>query len=361
MPAMKIKLVTDSNHYFECNVICSNPDEVYGSVGEFCFHTAFTGYQEIISDPSYKNQIIVFATPHIGNTGVNLDDIESETYLKGHQKIIVMRNKPEDDVIWRSNMTFAEWCIKHNIIALYSLDTRVLVTLIRQRIAKFGSLQPLEGATQAFENPLMSDLAKETSSTSRASYKSPTKKAKSMALIDCGLKQNIVNMFLPFFNITIFPLGEEVNVAKYDAVFLSNGPGDPQITFNNFPYLDKIIKKCREIGKPLGGICLGHQLIAKSLGFETERLYQGHHGANHPVFNCEKQTVEVTSQNHRYGVTFDNQIATQQGVEISHCSLFDYTIQGIKGDNLMTIQYHPESSPGPQDSHYLFGQFAQMC
>ena len=335
-------------------------------IGEVCFNTSMTGYQEIITDPSYAGQIINFTFPHIGNVGTNLDDNESsKPYAKG----IIINCDISDPSNYRSILHLDAWLKKNNVPGICNIDTRLITNRIRSKGAPKGGI--IEGPINKKKtasclkeikkwkglNGL--DLAIDVSRKNIKTYKSRKSSKLKVVAIDYGIKKNILNCLLDL-NLEVILVPAQTSVEKIlsyspNGIFLSNGPGDPKATGK---YAIPIIKKLIKSRIPLFGICLGHQLISLALGAKTKKMFQGHRGANHPVKNLETEKVEITSQNHGFEVT---EKSIPKDVKITHKSLFDGSIEGIrKGKNIFAVQYHPEASPGPHDSHYLFQEFKKM-
>tara|TARA_B110000240_G_scaffold11935_2_gene12510 strand:- start:2880 stop:4037 length:1158 start_codon:yes stop_codon:yes gene_type:complete len=353
----------------------------FGSIGttvaELCFNTAMTGYQEIMTDPSYAGQIVTFTFPHIGNTGITTEDDETtDPFSAG----MVVKWDPTDPSSWRAQEGLAVWLKAHGRIAIGGVDTRRLTRAIRQQGAPHVALchnpeglfdvENLRAQAQAFVGLEGLDLAKEVSCTQ--SYKwnekrwawtdgyvcEDTPKYKVVA-IDYGAKRNILRCLASVgCDVTVLPASataEEVMAQKPDGVFLSNGPGDPAATgIYAVPMIRALLE---QTNIPLFGICLGHQILALALGAKTIKMNHGHHGANHPVKDLESNKVEITSMNH--GFTVDSQ-SLPTGILETHISLFDGSNCGIRMADrpVFSVQYHPEASPGPQDSFYLFEKFA---
>ena len=345
------------------------------TVGEVVFNTAMTGYQEILTDPSYSQQIVVLTYPHIGNTGINIVDEESSgVYAAG----LIIRDLPISHSNWRSEMNLAKYLSSKNIVAISNIDTRALTRHLRINGALNGCIivanninsdQAIEKA-KAFLGLKNMDLAKVVSTTksytfSQGSYDlehSDFRKATSkfkVAVYDYGVKKNILRMLVDRgCELTVFnaesPV-EEVLDINPDGIFLSNGPGDPEPC----DYAIDNIKKLLEKGLPIFGICLGHQLLSLASGAKTEKMKFGHHGANHPVQELKSNRVLITSQNHGFAVSED---AIPANIEVTHRSLFDKTIQGIKIKNkpAFSFQGHPEASPGPHDVSMLFDEFIKQ-
>ena len=345
------------------------------SVAELCFNTSMFGYQEIISDPSYKDQIIVFTFPHIGNVGVNPDDNES---LTPSASGIITQFKPTTPSNWRKTDNLENWLIEKKVIGMYGIDTRNLTINLRdngasnaiichQKNDKFDYDKLIKLANK-WEGLDGLDLSKEvtcekTYNWEQGYWLSPgkykkTKKIKKIVAIDFGIKTNILRSLAEYgCEIKVVPADttfNEIMGLNPSGVFLSNGPGDPKATGKYIiPVINKIINKTK---LPIFGICLGHQILALALGGKTVKMKTGHHGANHPVQDLRTGKVEITSMNH--GFTVDMETLPKSVIE-THISLFDKSNCGIslKGRNIFSVQHHPEASPGPRDSLYLFKQF----
>ena len=344
--------------------------------GEICFNTSLTGYQEIISDPSYAEQIINFTFPHIGNVGTNNEDHESnKIWTKG----VIFNSEITNPSNYRSIKNLDTWLKKHRIVGLTGLDTRSLTNFIREKGAPKGTissnrngrfnLKKLVSTSSRWSGLNGLDLA-ETVTTPKKyiwkgfktwskekGYTKSKKKTFKIVAIDYGIKKNILRYFSNFAcDVIVVPCkmsAENILKIKPNGIFLSNGPGDPAATGK---YAIKIIQKLIKVNIPIFGICLGHQLLALSLKAKTKKMKLGHRGANHPVKNLINDKVEITSQNHGFEIIKQS---LPKNVEVTHRSLFDNCIEGIRLKNkpIFSVQYHPESSPGPQDSHYLFNQF----
>ena len=346
------------------------------ATGEVCFNTSITGYQEIISDPSYSGQIINFTFPHIGNVGTNNEDNESDkVWTKG----VIFNSEITNPSNYRSLKNLDLWLKKNKIVGLTGLDTRSLTNFIRDKGAPKGTisnnqrgnfnLKKLINISKKWPGLNGLDLAKEVSTKKKYNWKDfktwnkekgyirNKKKIFKIVAIDYGIKKNILRYFSNFkCNVVVVPCKtntEQILKLKPDGVFLSNGPGDPAATGK---YAIKIIQNLIKANIPIFGICLGHQLLALALKAKTKKMKLGHRGANHPVKNLINNRVEITSQNHGFEVI---QQSLPKNVEVTHCSLFDNCVEGIKLKNkpVFSVQYHPESNPGPQDSYYLFDQF----
>ncbi len=346
------------------------------ATGEVCFNTSLTGYQEIISDPSYAGQIINFTFPHIGNVGTNKEDHESDKiWTKG----VIFNTEITNPSNYRSIKKLDTWLKKNKIVGITGLDTRSLTNFIRDKGAPKGTisnnnkgifnLKKLTNHSIKWPGLNGLDLAKivttkkqyiwkgfKTWKKEKGFEKNKRKKYKIIA-IDYGIKKNILRYFSNFnCEVIVVPCNleaEDIIKLKPDGIFLSNGPGDPAATGK---YAINIIQKLIKTNIPIFGICLGHQLLALALKAKTKKMKLGHRGANHPVKNLINNKVEITSQNHGFEVIKES---LPKNVGMTHKSLFDNSVEGIKLKNkpVFSVQYHPESNPGPQDSHYLFNQF----
>lgn len=334
--------------------------------GEICFNTAMTGYQEILTDPSYAGQIVTFTFPHIGNVGVNNEDIECDkVFARG----LVIRENITNPSNYRATGHFHKWLFKNNLTGICGIDTRALTRHIRDKgaqnacISEVGSqrseVRELLKELRNYPSMVGLDLAKEVTCGQRSEFGGQGSGIHVVA-IDYGIKQNILRSLVSVgCKVTVAPAettAKEILKYKPDGIFLSNGPGDPAATGK---YAIPTIKELMETGIPIFGICLGHQLLALAMGCKTEKMLQGHHGANHPVKDLETGKVEITSQNHGFVVSKE---PLPKDVVITHISLFDNTIQGIRSKTkpVFSVQGHPEASPGPQDSLYLFERFKNM-
>ena len=346
------------------------------ATGEVCFNTSLTGYQEIISDPSYAGQIINFTFPHIGNVGTNKEDFESDKiWTKG----VIFNSEITSPSNYRSFQHLNSWLKKNKIVGITGLDTRSLTNFIRDKGAPKGTIayskkgkfniNKLTNSTIKWSGLKNLDLAEKVTTPKNYVWKGlktwkkefgfikNTKSSLHVVAIDYGIKKNILRYFSDFnCKVTVVSCktaAEKILKLKPDGIFLSNGPGDPAATGK---YAIKVIKNLISKDLPLFGICLGHQILALSLGGRTKKMKLGHRGANHPVKNLINDNVEITSQNHGFEVVKENLPKT---IEITHKSLFDHSIEGIKLKNkpVFSVQYHPESNPGPQDSVYLFQEF----
>jgi carbamoyl-phosphate synthase small subunit len=348
------------------------------ATGEVCFNTSITGYQEIISDPSYAEQIINFTFPHVGNVGTNLEDHESEKiWTKG----VIINSEITNPSNYRSLRHLDEWLKKNKIVGITGIDTRSLTNFIRDKGAPKGTIsfskknkfniKKLLTQTQKWAGLKNLDLAEKVTTKKNYIWKGlrtwkkekgfvkNDKKLLHVVAIDYGIKKNILRYFSDF-NCKVSVVSCKTNASeilklKPHGVFLSNGPGDPAATGK---YAIPIIKELIKNNLPIFGICLGHQILALALGAKTKKMSLGHRGANHPVKNLIKGNVEITSQNHGFEVVKNS---LSKKVQITHQSLFDNSIEGIrlKNEPVYSVQYHPESNPGPQDSVYLFEDFVK--
>ncbi len=351
---------------------------VGSAVGEVCFNTAITGYQEILTDPSYAGQIITFTFPHIGNVGANDEDVEAVTPLV---RGLVLRSPISEASNWRAVQSLDSWLKTHGLVGIAGVDTRHLTRRIRDGGAPNGTVChasdgvfDLDYLTEQAKNwPGLNgmDLAGEV--TCGQAYKweqscwalgrgygTLTEAKYHVVAMDFGAKHNILRCLANSkCRVTVVPATTSADdVMRYqpDGIFLSNGPGDPSATA---VYAVATIKSLLATNLPIFGICLGHQLLAIALGARTEKMLFGHRGANHPVKDLKSGRVEITSQNHGFVVKRDS---LPKDVIATHESLFDGSLEGIalKDRKVFSVQYHPESSPGPQDSHYLFDRFVAM-
>ena len=346
--------------------------------GEVCFNTSITGYQEIISDPSYAEQIINFTFPHVGNVGTNNEDHESDKiWTRG----VIINDEITDPSNYRSLKHLDQWLKKNRIVGITGVDTRSLTSFIRDKGAPKGTIsffkknklniKKLLNTTQKWSGLKNLDLAQQVTTkknyvwknyktwTKKDGFLKNKKKSFHVVAIDYGIKKNILRYFSDFnCKVTIVSCktsANEIIKLKPSGIFLSNGPGDPAATGR---YAIPIIKKLIKNNFPVFGICLGHQILALTLGAKTKKMGLGHRGANHPVKNLIKGNVEITSQNHGFEII---KKSLPKNVQVTHQSLFDNCIEGIRLKNkpVFSVQYHPESNPGPQDSVYLFEEFVR--
>jgi carbamoyl-phosphate synthase small subunit len=352
------------------------------AVGEVCFNTAMTGYEEILTDPSYAGQIITFTFPHIGNVGTNDEDIETLNLAATPGACgAILRTDITQPSNFRASKHLDQWLKSRGVIGLCGIDTRALTVLIREKgmpnavIAhdpngKFD-LEALKKQAREWPGLVGMDLVPKVTSAQRFTwdetpwqwgkgYGRQSKPEFHVVAIDYGVKRNILRLLADAgCKVTVVPAktsAEEIFALKPDGVFLSNGPGDPAATGE---YAVPVIKKLIDSGTPTFGICLGHQMLGIAVGGKTMKMHQGHHGANHPVKDLTTGKVEITSMNHGFAVDKDT---LPKNVEQTHVSLFDGSNCGLalKDKPVFSVQYHPEASPGPRDSHYLFTRFVEM-
>jgi carbamoyl-phosphate synthase small subunit len=348
------------------------------AVGEVCFNTSMTGYQEILTDPSYAGQIITFTFPHIGNVGTNYEDLETTTpAVRG----LVVRAAITEPANYRAAQSLDSWLKSNRIVGLSGVDTRRLTRLIRDTGAPNGVIayQPdgqldiaaLRENARAWPGLEGMDLAKEVTCRQSYEWRETVWQPETgygrqdaprfhVVAVDFGAKRNILRMLAEHgCRITVVPATastEDIMRHHPDGIFLSNGPGDPAATGE---YAVPVLRELIASGKPMFGICLGHQMLALALGGRTRKMGKGHRGANHPVQDNATGKVEITSQNHGFVVDADS---LPDRVEATHTSLFDKTNEGLRLKDLpvFSVQHHPEASPGPQDSHYLFERFVDL-
>lgn len=351
------------------------------NIGEICFNTGLTGYEETLSDPSYAGQIITFTFPHIGNVGANTEDTETkQPYSLG----LIIRQKPSDSSNWRSETSLNEWLKQNNLPGIYGIDTRALTRYIRDNGAPRGAIchrtdgkfdiDAIKERVRGWNGLVGADLASEVTCKAPYEWAQPrwsmndtdenmaktNTKAPHIVAIDYGAKHNILRCLVSSgAKVSVVPAQtslENILARNPDGVFLSNGPGDPAATGR---YAIPVIQGLIERKIPVFGICLGHQLLCLALGGKTEKMHLGHRGANHPVKDLTTGKVEITSQNHGFQVLADS---LPTNVKATHVSLFDGSNEGISAVDApaFSVQYHPEASPGPHDSHYLFNRFMDM-
>jgi carbamoyl-phosphate synthase small subunit len=381
----KVKKTNSKNSQINTGVLVLENKKIFRGIGigfqgnatgEVCFNTSLTGYQEIISDPSYAGQIINFTFPHIGNVGTNKEDYESDKiWTKG----VIFNSEISSPSNYRSFLHLDSWLKKNQIVGITGLDTRSLTNFIRDKGAPKGTIafnktgkfniSKLINKTTKWGGLKNLDLAEKVTTSKNyiwkglktwkkeLGYKKNNKNTFHVVAIDYGIKKNILRYFSDFnCKVTVVSCktsADKILTLKPNGIFLSNGPGDPAATGK---YAIGIIKDLIKSDLPIFGICLGHQILALTLGAKTKKMKLGHRGANHPVKNLVNDNVEITSQNHGFEIIKES---LPKKIEITHKSLFDNCIEGIRLKNkpVFSVQYHPESNPGPQDSVYLFQEF----
>ena len=348
---MKAKLILENGVVFEGKAF----GYLKECVGEVVFNTGMTGYQEVLTDPSYYGQIVTMTYPLIGNYGINLEDLESkEPKVRG----FIVREKCQYPNNFRCELELETYLAQNKVLGLDGIDTRALTKILRNNGTMNGiivldnsDLEDVKDKLEAFSNR---DAVSIVSTNEKYEISGEGKK---VAIIDFGIKQNIIRNFVKRgCNVTVFPYdfkAEEVLEINPDLVFLSNGPGDPEDMGEAVNEIKKIVGK-----KPIVGICLGHQLLALTLGGETKKLKFGHRGCNHPVKDLINNRVHITSQNHGYYVA-----TLPENMEITHVSMNDGTVEGMKHKELpiFSVQFHPEACPGPKDSEYIFDEFMKYA
>lgn len=362
----KIYIYIENGSFFEANSF-----GVEGTkAGEIVFNTSLTGYQEIITDPSYAGQFVNFTMSEIGNIGCNQEDEESNSiFLKG----IIVNSYNEEFSNYRAKESLSSLLKKNNILGISDIDTRFLTKLVRENgsmmmiaSTEISEKNELKKLLNNFEATEKINFLDEVSTRSKYIYKNSKFNQinieKKIIALDLGIKRNILNNFLKIgIEVEVVPhntpseyISEEYKLNKIDGVFISNGPGNPAILKD----IQNTIKNIIILDIPIFGICLGHQLLSICFGYETYKLKFGHHGGNHPVKNIKNNSIEITAQNHNYNVP-DN---IKEIAEITHINLFDDTIEGLKykNKNIISVQYHPESSPGPNESSYIFKEFKKI-
>ncbi|MGL4773047.1 MAG: carbamoyl phosphate synthase small subunit [Clostridium sp.] len=348
---MKAKLILENGMTFEGNAFGHLKD----SVGEVVFTTGMTGYQEVLTDPSYYGQIVTMTYPLIGNYGINLEDMESNgPKVKG----FIVREKCDLPSNFRCELELQDFLKQNKIVGLEGIDTRALTKVLRNNGTMRGIIA-LEELDQTDINEKINAFSNKEAVknvTTKEVY-TVEGKGKHVAILDFGIKQNIIRCFQKRgCKLTVFPMNataEEVLAVNPDLVFLSNGPGDPEDLPEVITNVKKIVGQ-----KPIVGICLGHQLLALTLGGKTTKLKFGHRGCNHPVKDLKTNRVHITSQNHGYVVE-----TLPENVEVTHLNINDGTVEGLKHKNLpiFSVQFHPEASAGPKDSEYIFDRFMEYA
>ena len=371
----KIHIYLENGTYLEANSFGAEGT----SVGEIVFNTSLSGYQEIMSDPSYAGQFVTFTMPEIGNVGVNAQDMESSS---AHAKGMIVRKHQARYSNFRAQDSLANFLKQRNVIGICDIDTRYLTKMVRdegammmiastkisdkEELKKLLSESPRIEELNYIEQVSTKEAYKHTSSTynDKAGFEyeeAPEQQAK-IAVIDFGVKRNILNEIVSAgIGVEVIPndfkaedLISQYSAKTIDGVFLSNGPGDPLVLKKEQAQIKKLI----DAKVPMFGICLGHQLLSISHGYDTYKLKFGHHGGNHPVKNAQTGLVEITAQNHNYNVP-DN---ITEIASVTHTNLFDNTIEGLKYNDspIFSVQHHPESSPGPKESRYIFNEFLSL-
>lgn len=366
---MKAFLVLENGQFFEGKMFGADTE----SLGEVVFATGMTGYQETLTDPSYAGQIVVQTAPHIGNTGMNDQDMESrKNWVAGY----VVREYSPIPSNFRSERTLAEDLKKDGIVAMEGVDTRALTLAIREAGAMRGGIFKADGFDEP--TPEMHDAVKQsaemrglslsaTVTTAKPYTLSPqTQKLAKVAVLDLGVKKaTLDHLRQRGLELVVMPsdsTADEIRAQSVDALFYSNGPGDPEASSSQVQTLQNLLRD----GIPFFGICFGNQLLGRALGFNTYKLQFGHRGINQPVFNAESGRVEVTAHNHGFAVDLDKDTASSPAgfgeVQVRHRSLNDGVVEGLKCKDIdaFSVQYHPEASAGPHDSHYLFDEFIEM-
>lgn len=366
---MKAFLVLENGQYFEGRMFGADAE----SLGEVVFATGMTGYQETLTDPSYAGQIVVQTAPHIGNTGMNKQDMESrKNWVAGY----VVREYSPIPSNFRSESTLAEQLKNDGIVAIEGVDTRALTLAIREAGAMRGGIFKADGSDKPtpamHESVSQSAEMKGMSLSARVTTAEPytlpalTEKFAKVAVLDLGVKKaTLDHLRQRGLELVVMPSGstsEEIREQSVDALFYSNGPGDPEASSSQVQTLQELLSD----GIPFFGICFGNQLLGRALGFDTYKLQFGHRGINQPVFNAETGRVEVTAHNHGFAVDLEKDMASSPAgfgkVRVRHRSLNDGVVEGLKCEDIdaFSVQYHPEASAGPHDSHYLFDEFIEM-
>lgn len=334
------------------------------TIGEICFNTGMTGYQEVFSDPSYAGQVLIMTNSHIGNYGVIAEDTESNTAkIKG----LIVKKFSRKYSRPKAEGSLQKYLVNNKIVGITDIDTRTLVTHIRNK----GAMNCIISNEILEKNDLKAELAKapnmdglELASvvSSKETYELGDTEAKyRVAVLDLGVKKNILNCMVERdYYLKVFPAKTtfaEMEKFKPNGYFLSNGPGDPSVA----NYAIETAKNILEANKPVFGICFGHQIIALANNISTYKMHHGHRGLNHPILNLQTGLCEITSQNHGFGISKED-VEKNDNIEITHINLNDDSVEGIKIKNkkAFSVQYHPESSPGPHDSRYLFDDFTEL-
>jgi carbamoyl-phosphate synthase small subunit len=356
----KALIMLESGFYIYGEAFCGSGE----CFGEFVFNTAMTGYEEILTDPSYKGQIVTFTYPLIGNYGVTFNNLQSDSI---HTEAVILREISPIVSNHAAKMSFAKFIESHNKIGIHKVDTRALTTRLRKFGAIKGGISTIEHDPEILlekirNAPNISDsnLYEHVIGSEIDTFEGNSASGLKLLIVDFGIKRSIIRNLQKYYSrlyLVPFDLNFEQNIAEldFDAVFLSNGPGDPRIVSS----MDRFLHEFAYNGYPIIGICFGHQLIGKSFGLDVEKLPFGHHGGNHPVKHLRSSRVYITSQNHNYSIS-KSSIENAQDWELSWLHLYDNTVSGITHKNLpiSSVQFHPEASPGPNDaSNKVFDDF----
>jgi carbamoyl-phosphate synthase small subunit len=358
-PQPAILVLEDGNVFKGCAF-----GKIGTTTGEICFNTGMTGYQEVFTDPSYYGQVLIMNNVHVGNYGVNEEDIESDSVkIKG----LICRNLEEQFSRFMAKGSLDEYLKKNNIVAIEDIDTRALVAHVRQKGAMNCIISSEEMDIEKLKEQLSKcpdmaglELASVVSTDKEYELGDPNSAVK-VAVLDFGVKKHILDCLVQRgAHVRVHPAKTPISRLKEfnpNGYFISNGPGDPAA----MDYAVNTVKELMEENKPMFGICLGHQLLALANGVDTFKMHHGHRGLNHPVKNIITGLCEITTQNHGFGVNPES-IKNNPNLEITHVNLNDGSIEGIRvrGKNAFSVQYHPESTPGPHDSRYLFDEFVEM-
>ena len=354
----KARLVLENGSIFEGKVFSKGAS----CFGELIFNTAMTGYEEVLTDPSYKGQVVLFTYPHIGNYGIHEDNPQSK---QPHLQAVVVKEYCHFPSHYRSKYSLQEYLEQHNIIGIEGVDTRAITRQLRH----VGAMNVLITDSDEPDDVLIQqvkdyagitgkNLAKEVSTPVPYDWEKPEQRNYKVAVIDCGVKFSILNHLKDLgCECTVFPYtvsADTILTGGFDGVLMSNGPGDPR------PVKEAITLVQNLMGKlPIFGICLGHQIICLAAGMNLVKLPFGHHGVNHPIKNMYRDLIEISSQNHIYNTDKDS---IPEHFSVSHMNLNDHTVAGVRSEELMifSVQYHPESAPGPNDSNYLFQDFVYL-
>ena len=359
MTIKEAALVLQDGTVFEGEAIGADaPDGI--SAGEVVFNTVMTGYQEVLTDPSYAGQIITFTYPHIGNYGVNSEDLESRrAFCRG----VIIRDPARRASNYRSEDELSGFLVAQGLAGIAGIDTRRLTRHIRDLGAMPGAFGTAEEAAllaAAKAEPGTDGIDLVATVTCDEPYRVEGEGNRHIVAVDFGIKTSILDQLKRFGTIDVVPAqtsAEDIMSMNPDGVFLSNGPGDPEPLSHIRETIGALLGKT-----PVFGICLGHQLLSATVGAKTFKLPFGHHGGNHPVKRLRDNKVEITSQNHNYAVTEDSLASNDVATEITHINLNDMTVQGMRCTDVpaFSVQYHPEAGPGPHDSRYLFDDFEQL-